>query len=72
MTGSNRSIGLKIDTPLTVEHIYFLLLEVWVYFNLIDNGLDTASRNEISELWHYTVADTDGLGETSIYESLHF
>ena len=72
MTGTNGGISLKIDTPLTVEHVHFLLLEVWMNFNLIDNRLNAASGDEISKLWHDTVANTDGLGETSIDESLHF
>ena len=71
MTRADGGVALEIDTPLTVEGVDLLLLEVGVDLNLVDSRLDAASSNKISELGHHAVAHTNGLAEASVDKGLH-
>ena len=71
MTGSNGSVALKVDTPLSVENVDLLLLEVGVDLDLVNYGFDTASSNKIGELGHDAVADSNRLCQASVDEGFH-
>ena len=59
MTRADGSIALQIHTPLAMEQVDLLLLEVGVHLDLVHRWLDAASGNDISKLGHYAVAHTD-------------
>ena len=71
VTRADGSVALQIHTPLAMEQVDLLLLEVWVHLNLVHRWLDAAPGNDISKLGHYAVAHTNRLCQTSIDESLH-
>ena len=59
MTRADGGVALQIHTPLAMEQVDLLLLEVGVHLDLVYRWLDAAPGNDISKLGHYAVAHTD-------------
>ena len=71
VTGADGGVALQIHTPLAMEHVDLLLIEVGVHLNLVYRWLDAASGDDVSKLGHYAVAHADRFRQTGIDESLH-
>ena len=71
VTGADGGVALQIHTPLAMEQVDLLLLEVGVHLDLVYRWLDATSGDDISKLGHYAVAHTNRLTKASIDKSLH-
>ena len=71
VTRADSGVALQIHTPLAMEQVDLLLLEVGMHLDLVTRWFNAASSNDISKLGHYAVAHADRFYKTSINKSLH-